>query len=165
MESKIFTRALESVRAPVQHFIDTGIYDEGLLGETNWAVDISFAQVRRVARKVAAELKRPFIQMHEYLAYYEHEYYPQSNGSNRFNTVKRDTPRWVHTNVVVPKRKRLVDHITPLILASEGPEPPCLDMSTPTLWKFCIQDHQLYKAYQHAIMTDPDLRRARGLTS
>lgn len=162
--SKRFARTLESVRAPIQSFIDTGIFEEGIMGKDDWDCDISIVQVRRAARKVAAELKRPFIVVEDYSTYYNRSYGIDSEGRSVYNFERLDEPRWVNTHISIPKRKYLVDHVTPLILASENRE-VCFDRSTPGLWVFTIQDYPFWQNYQTFLLNDPDLRRARKLTS
>jgi hypothetical protein len=165
MESKIFERTLDSVRLPIQHFIDTGIFDLGVLGESNWNADISFVQVRRACRKVAAELKRPFIQMESYTRYIDHSYSTLPDGTTEYTSVKLDKPRWVSATVTIPKRKYLVGHISPLTLAAGDLGSACYARPTPSLWHFTITDYSLFKEYEKYILTDPACRKARKLTS
>ena len=162
-----FTRVLDSVRVPIQHFIDTGIYDENASGKHDWSLDVSPSQVRRACRKVASELKRPFIQMSEQIDRYR--YVPdmtQPNSRGGYNSKREDLsePRWARTYVSIPKRKYLTVLVSPLLLAgSREHDAPVYDRSTPSLWNFTIFDHQFWLEYQSFVLHDPACRAARKL--
>jgi len=165
--SKRFTRVLDSVRVPIQHFIDTGIFDDNCLGAVDWSLDISPSQVRRACRKVASELKRPFIQMSEQIDRYHHvpdETKPNPYGGYYSKLVELPEPRWARAYLSIPKRKYLTVLASPLLLAgSREHDAPVYDRSTPGLWNFTIFDHQFWLEYQSFILHDPACRAARKL--
>jgi len=166
-KSTSFDRVLDSVRIPIQHFIDTGIFDDSCLGAGDWSLDISLSQVRRACRKVASDLKRPFIQMSESIDRYHYvpdETRPDSYGGYYPKRVELPEPRWVRAYISIPKRKYLTVLASPLILAgSRKYVAPVYDRSSPGLWNFTISDHQFWLEYQSFVMYDPACRAARKL--
>lgn len=160
--SKRFTRVLDSVRVPIQHFIDTGIYDENVIASRDWSLDISQVQVRKACRKVASELKRPFIQMSETMAREARVADPTK--PHGYNWVPLPEPRFARAHVSIPRRKYLVVLATPLILsANRDVGAKVYDRITPSLWNFTIFDQQIWTEYRDFIMNDPDCRAARKL--
>lgn len=160
--SKHFTRVLDSVRIPIQHFIDTGIYDENANGKHNWSLDVSPSQVRRACRRVATELKRPFIQMSETMQTEARVEDPTSSYGHKWESLPE--PRWARAHVSIPRRKYLAVLATPLILAANRDVgAKVYDRIIPSLWNFIIYDRQIWDDYYAFVMNDPVCRAARKL--
>lgn len=161
--SKVFSRAIDSVRVPLEHFIKTGFYDPHSLAGYE-PEDIADFQTRRVCRQIAKEMKRPFIRCYGVISNYHF------NGSK---WEKYDDPKWESGYLEVPKRKYLMPLITPLLLAAPDPhrwasrnkENPVWQMPCQSLWQFKIYDRELWEKYYDFVLNDPDCRKARRLTS
>lgn len=162
--SKVFSRAVDSVRIPLEHFIKTGFYDPHSL-PGHEPEDIADFQVRRVCRQIAKESKRPFIRCYEVVITYRWDY-----GSG---WTKLDKPEWERGFIEMPKRHYLAPLIAPLLLAA--PEAGSRydprtgagvhQQSLATLWSFSIFNRELWDQYYQFVLTDPECRKARRLTS
>lgn len=150
--SAILGNALASVHGPIMQFVETGIYSNPDYDDQYGDYDhrISNNQVRRVARFVAKELKRPFIEMTP--VYYTRTYH------GRKYTVHE--PMFRSARVFMPKRKYLMPLVTPLLLAEGSVQVLSSEMAT--LWNFRITDEDMWKEYR-AAMDRPEMRKARKL--
>jgi hypothetical protein len=164
--SKVYQRALDSLQVPIKHFMETGFWNENAL--PRWeAPDISYPQVRRIARQIAKEAGRPFITATETIErtrWTADTSRPDGHGGYYMKRVKLDEPRWARAYISMPKRKFLLPLVSPLLLAAsnEGGS-PIYDRSGATLWEFTINDHSFWVGYYDFILTDPDCRKARKL--
>lgn len=170
MESKIYARALDSIRLPVEHFLATGFYDEASLPGSNWDADVSLQQVSRIVRKVAQELKRPFIECSARLVSYQYvddtSKPPRSYGGYHQKRIDLPEPVWSYGTITMPKRKYLMPMLTPLLLAAkEDRTAPVWDRTSPTLWHFIVNSKEFWDEYYPFILNDTDCRKARKLTS
>lgn len=163
--SKVFQRAVDSVRVPLEHFIKTGFYDPHVLGGYQ-PEDIADFQVRRVCRQIAKEAKRPFIRCYDVSSTYTYD-------NKVHQWVRRDTPQWEFGFIEVPKRKYLSALVAPLLLvATPGSYYDAIrknagiyEESSVTLWRFRVSDRELWDKYYEWVLNDPDCRKARRLTS
>lgn len=168
---KSYKRTIDSIEQPVRHFVETGFWVEPLWEEGK----ISYAQVRRVVRDIAKELKRPFIVCGSAYRTYEHRDTGRKDlhGYTIYERIEYDTPRFSHGYVEVPKRKYLLSIVAPLLLLPEGSEyipvnklmSPVFNVSTSKLWQFRIDSEEFWNEYYNFALNDPDCRRARKLTS
>lgn len=164
--SKVFQRAVDSVRVPLEHFIKTGFYDPHVLGGYE-PEDIADFQVRRVCRQIAKEGKRPFIRCHDVKSNYTWD-----NTTSRY--VQRDIPEWEFGYVEVPKRKYLSVLVAPLLLTSPAKSgyydalrsnSPVYEEQCESLWRLRVRDRELWDKYYDFVLNDPDCRKVRRLTS
>jgi hypothetical protein len=153
--------ALRSVEEPVLKFIETGLFDD------NWfslpeemrasKASVALVQTRRIARKVAKELKRPFILASEVVA------------TNYWDPMQRrwvtnTRPEWRHAYMEIPKRKYLIPIASPLLLVAGAANSPVGNMSrdNSSIWRFTIQDRGFWNEYR-AALDRPEMREARKL--
>lgn len=155
----MFNRIVDSVRLPLQHFLDTGFWDYSTKGELHKGM-IGDTQVRSSCRDLAKNLKRPFIVCEKHMSYGEHS--PSPSGGYKW--VYYTEPKFREGFIEVPKKKYLHSHVAPLMLAAEK-DTVVIDRSIQTLWQFHIRDEALWDQYYQYVLNDPDLRKARKLTS
>lgn len=161
---KSYQRTIASVDLPLKHFIETGFWNPYVV--PGWKPnDIAEQQVRGACRKVAAELKRPFIRCHPVVAFGD---WMQVDG--KYKRVQFDQPRFEFGLIEVPKRQYLSPLVAPLLLAAKPATyreatPTVTQTSSATLWEFRISDRQLWDDYYQFVLTDPECRKARKLTS
>lgn len=100
---------------------------------------VTGVQVIRIIRRIATrEWKRPYIR----LSFYQHRASPGMHGT-----------------IQVPKRKRFESTVAPLMLAvGDG----VADRHVRTYWYFIVGP-EIWPGYLHHFITDPELRRARGI--
>ncbi len=158
--------ALASLTQPVQFFIDHGLFYHGAAKDDGGYSkhDIPEAQVRRIARHVAQELKRPFIVCSEIYRYREYD-------SVTYSRLKSDKPVWGHGYIEIPKRKALAMLATPLLLAASEKTgnrwatprqgAAVIEVSRQTLWAFTVCSRELWDEYKSFLMNDNDARAAR----
>jgi hypothetical protein len=167
--SQVLSRALESVQAPINHFIETGFWNPNVLVDHKPG-DVTDVQVRKICRAVARELKRPFISCHPTFSYGRHVL--DKEGVYQWEPL--DKPEFAGGYVSVPKQKRLTPLVATLILASSADKPlhqratpkfPLTAYGQKTLWTFRIADKTMWDEYYSYVLNDPDCRKARRLTS
>jgi hypothetical protein len=169
--SQVLSRALESVQAPINHFIETGFWNPNVHAPDSYSPgDVGDTQVRKICRAVARELKRPFITCHPTFSYGRHVL--DEKGSYKW--VPSEKPQFAGGYVSVPKQKRLTPLVATLILASSADKPlhqrgtpqnPLISYSQKTLWTFRIADKTMWDEYYDYVLNDRDCRKARRLTS
>ncbi len=150
--SQVFTRAVDSVRIPLEHFLKTGFWDPTSLEDWQPA-DMSYSQTRRACRQMAKELKRPFIRCHDRYSNYRFD--------ANVGWVRLDTSEWECGYVEMPKRKKYMPLAAPLLLAANSKS--VQDRSGTTLWEFQVHDRQLWDDFYPYLLNDPVCRAARGL--
>jgi len=164
--SKVFNRAIDSVRLPLERFMATGFYDPFTLNGYE-PEDIAAFQVRRACRKLAKEQKRPFIRCHVVETTYQWDH-------NAAKWVKLAKPGWEFGYVEVPKRKYLAPLVAPLLLAAPDEivpqgtvlaKAPVIQVASKSLWIFHIRDYEFWTKYYDFILNNPDCRKARRLTA
>ncbi len=129
--------AIENLEAPIKAFLETGLFFT-----PSWRSSvITPVQVRKVARKVAAQHKRPFIVLEEW--------------TNSYGTFAGAIFR-------MPKSQYLVGHIAPLLLA-EGQD--CRPNHGESYFCYRIGHADLWAKMKQVWLTDPDMRKARRVPS
>jgi hypothetical protein len=171
--SQVLSRALESVQAPINHFIETGFWNPHAHNPDGYEPgDVGDTQVRKICRAVAQELKRPFIICHPTFSYGRSV--PDENRKGFYKWEPLDKPEFAGGYVSVPKQKRLTPLVATLILASSAdmslhqraaPKSPLASYGRETLWEFRIADKTMWDEYYGYVLNDPDCRKARRLTS
>jgi hypothetical protein len=166
---KSYQRTIASVDLPLRHFIETGFWNPRVVEGWNES-DIGDSLVRSACRKVAKELKRPFIQC--YSSFVSYESYDtgetSQNGYAVYNRRPLPEPRFEAGYVEMPKRKHLAPLVAPLLLAAGGKvtlRDAVWDRTSATLWAFLIRDREFWDSYYDFVLNDPECRRARRLTS
>lgn len=165
--SKVFQRAVDSVRIPLEHFIKTGFYDpNSLVGYE--PEDIADFQVRRVCRQIAKEGKRPFIRCYAVESLHTFD-------RTTMRWEKNDKPKFEYGYVEVPKRKYLAPLVAPLLLAAPEAQgryyantkdgEHVWQLSSVTLWQFRVYGKDLWDKIYDYMLNDPECRKARRLTS
>lgn len=163
--SQHLTRTLEFLQKPIDAMLATGLFEE-----PNWKdAPISPIQIRKVARTVAREQKRPFILGGESFANGSHS----RGANNEWVYTKYDAPKWEHAYLTVPKKQYLMPLVSPLTLASvdefeaygKAPVPPVTHRHGKTYWSFKINDRTFWNEYLQALTTRPEMRQAMKLTS
>jgi hypothetical protein len=153
--------ALRSVEEPILNFIKTGLFDD------NWyslpeeirasRTSVALVQTRRIARKVAKELKRPFIIASEVIAanYWD---------ANQRRWITSPTLQWRSAYIEIPKRKYLMPLVTPLFLIDRTANSPVSNSrrQESSLWTFNITDRDFWLEYR-AALDRPEMRAARKL--
>lgn len=170
MESKIYARTLASLQVPFDHFLKTGFFDVYTV-EGYETADIPEQIVRGRIRRMAKELKRPFIRCHPVIGFGEWRKVIESDGE-QYKYFKHDEARFEWGFVEMPKRKYLMPLIAPLLLAAPEAEfryhtddsKPVQQYHSQSLWEFKIFDRQFWNQYYDFVLNDPDCRKARGLT-
>lgn len=159
---KAFARVLDSVRLPLQHFLDTGFWNPNALPGYA-SIGIAETQVRSSCRLAAKEMKRPFIICGTEYRSGSHKEGFDTGGKRTLTWVPHPEPVFSRGFIQVPKRKYLVNHIASLTLA--GDNRMICDRCTPTLWEFTVHDKALWDEYYAYVLNDPACRKARKLTS
>lgn len=162
MESKTFDRIIDSVKLPIEHFARTGFWDPYAI-EGYQPEDISDTIVRSACRKVAKGQKRPFIKLFKHMR-------RQQWTQNRYVTYP--DPVFTMGIVSVPKRKKLLSIVTPLLLAAPEPtkryqpnrQASVVQFELASLWEFQVYDESFWDGYYAYALNDPECRKARGLT-
>lgn len=170
---KAYQRTIASVDLPLKHFIETGFWNP--FAVEGWTEsDIGDTFVRRACRTVARELKRPFIQC--YAGFSTTEQVPSGeksqNGYTLYKTVPLPAPRFSYGFVEIPKQKRLVPLVAPLLLLPNRYDIMGKGLNSAaaytshltTLWQVRIQDQELWNQYYDFVLNDPECRAARRLT-
>lgn len=168
---KSYQRTIASVDLPLKHFIETGFWNPYVI--EGWTEnDIGDTFVRRAARHIAKELKRPFIQCHAVIQFRESYDTGKKTDDGRaiWDVRDLDTPRFRHGYVQMPKQKRLAPLVAPLFLLPERTYPQTSQTSgeqqhTKTLWRFKVFNRELWDQYYAFALNDPDCRKARRLTA
>lgn len=154
--------ALRSVEKPIMDFIQTGLFNDdwsALPEEARIArACVSIAQTRRIARRVAKELKRPFIVSSEFIS---RNYW--CGAARRW--LESDEPRWRSAYIEMPKRKYLMPMVTPLLLVADANNAPVVRYQrgeNSSLWRFEFKNRDFWLEYR-AALDRPEMRAARKL--
>lgn len=146
---------------PIERMIETGIFIEPMY----MIGGVPGVTIRKVARRVCGELKRPFIYMEEI-----RDYWMTTPGHSM---VRNPNPPWLYTFISIPKQKRTFPIASPLLLATSGQDSvrrwskstphPVEQVEFATKWAFRISDRAFLDEYLQTVFTDPDIRRAIGV--
>jgi hypothetical protein len=153
MGSKVLAAAHAQLNDPIVHMLKTGFFIEPdwVRGETL----LTAFKIRPVARKVAKEMKRPFIFV-----------------SGR--SVCSGSGKWekVGYRLQFPKRAYLEPVVAPLLLCAKEithrynavyDSTVSRDPNATTFWDFMINDLEFYRQYTETVQSDPDMRKALRL--
>lgn len=168
---KSYQRTIASVDLPLKHFIETGFWNPHVIADYNFDSDIGDTFVRRACRAVARELKRPFIQCYPMFTTTEHYVTGEKspNGYDLYGTRPLPEPKFQGAWVEMPKYKYLTPLAAPLFMLPEGSfgnhDKAGFQANLTTLWRFRINDRELWDKYYDFALNDPDCRKARRLTS
>lgn len=159
------TKTLSAVFAFIQKPIDDMIAT-GLFHEPAWEDQmVSTVQIRKVARDVAKELKRPFVQGGEYFSNGTHK----RDADGKYEWIAYDTPQWSKAYITIPKRAYLCPLIAPLELSAVshykvGSIPSIIiSRHASTYWHYDIMSHEIWTDYYEALQTRPEMRKALKL--
>ena len=125
---------------------------------------ISTVQIRKVARDVAKEMKRPFVQGGEYFSNGTHK----RDADGKYEWIPYSTPQWSKAYITVPRRGYLCPIITPLELSavsvyrSTGSN-HIISRHGSTYWQFDIMSREIWTDYYQALQTRPEMRKALKL--
>lgn len=161
-----FNRAIDSVRLPLEHFLETGFWNPYAC--PGWTRNnVSDVQVRRICRHVATENKRPFIQCYASMTLWEYVddlANPFPNGGGYYKKrVEIPKPKFSVGIISAPNRQHLAPLVAPLLL-TEG-SAKVQNHSSTGLWQFYVHDEELWNSYYDFVLNDPACRKARKLTS
>lgn len=162
MQHHIIESATASLLEPVNGWYRTGIFIEKYYGEDS----IPQVTVRKLARRIAKDLKRPFITAHKIM-----KYRVWNIQSGKWESL--DEAEFSHYWIQFPKRKYLAPIYTPFLLVVADDRPAYRwgtpkkgsvgKLETPSLLSFSIANEQLWDEWYAAITTDPDMRKAMKL--
>ena len=151
---------------PIERMLETGIFIEPMY----MIGGVPGVTIRKVARRVCGEFKRPFIWMEEYREYWTNVC--DSNG-NYLGNHRNPNPPWLYSFISIPKQKRTFPIASPLLLATSGQDSvrrwsnltphPVEQVEFATKWAFRISSRTFLDEYLQTVFTDPDIRRAIGV--
>jgi hypothetical protein len=163
--SNVMAQAIESVQAPMQNFIDHGLWDT--LVFRHWRDrqnSVPPHMVRHICRAVASELKRPFIQCQGYFLHGGWERNPH-DPSGKAEYREYEAPRFHSGYIQIPKRKYLESHAAIFTLnASDDYMDQNIkfaDRGLSCFWMFQTTNERLWQTMHTVVVTDPELRAAR----
>lgn len=159
------TKTLSAVFAFIQKPIDA-MLETGLFDEPQWDDGmVSTVQIRKVARDVAKEMKRPFIQGGVHFSTGTHFRDPSTN---KYEWRPYPKPVWSKAYITIPRRKYLSVISTPLELgaivdrkATVGTK--IMSRHGATYWHYDIMDQEIWNDYYTALQTNPAFRKAMKL--
>lgn len=153
--SAILTKNIDALTKPIMQMLETGFYS----GQEGYEKDvITVVQIDRIARAVAQEHKRPFVQAYGSITY--GEYKRDQNGGIIW--VEHDAPKWNHVKLSIPKRKYLSVLVNPLELIGNNRTDIILDHIA-TYWSYRIYNREIWEEYYKATQTRPEMRAALRL--
>jgi hypothetical protein len=158
--TKTLSAVFAFIQKPIDDMIATGLFHEPVWEDQM----ISTVQIRKVARDVAKELKRPFIQGGEYFSHGTHK----RDADGKYEWTAYSTPQWSKAYITVPKRGYLCPIITPLELSavsvyrSTGSN-HIISRHGSTYWQFDIMSREIWTDYYQALQTRPEMRKALKL--
>lgn len=171
---KSYQRTIASVDLPLKHFVETGFWNPHAV--EGWTEnDIGDTFVRRAARQIAKELKRPFIQIYACMTIWGRRQVndPSKPSWAQTERYKLDKPVFSHGYIQVPKRQYLAPIVAPLFLLPDRPvrygdvgkDVLGWGHHTITLWQFRISNEEFWNEYYQFALNDHDCRKARRLTA
>ena len=153
--STILTKNIDALTKPIMQMLETGFYS----GQEGYEKDvITVVQIDRIARAVAQEHKRPFVQAYGSITYGGYEI--DQNGEPLW--VEHDAPKWNHVKLSIPKRKYLSVLVNPLELIGNNRTDIILDHIA-TYWSYRIYNREIWEEYYKATQTRPEMRAALRL--
>lgn len=153
--SPLLDTAIAEFTRPIEEFLETGLFVAPI-----WTPDsIPFSQVRRFARAVAKEQKRPFIEVD--IQYKGHRWISARQPIDRSDEV------WHAGIITIPKLRYLQLLHTPLRLAASNPSGAPIVRLTKSFnsafERYAVRDKPLWDEYLHALRTRPEMRAALRL--
>ena len=159
--TKTLSAAFAFIQKPIDDMIATGLFHEPKSEDGM----ITGPQIRKVARDVAKEMKRPFVQGGEYFSNGTHV----RDADGKFQWRAYDTPQWSKAYIIVPRRAYLCPLIAPLELSAVsvyriGNTPATIiSRHGHTYWQFDIMSREIWTDYYEALQTRPEMRKALRL--
>jgi hypothetical protein len=159
--TKTLTAVFAHIQKPIDDMLETGLflepqYEGGM---------VTAPQIRKVARDVAKEMKRPFIQGGEQFSTGTHI---QDAANGRYKWQRYPKPLWSKAYITIPKRKYLSVLINPLELGAIAERnatvtTKIMSRHDATYWHYDIMDREIWNDYYTALQTNPAFRKAMKL--
>jgi hypothetical protein len=165
LKSQVFATAMGQIEQPISDMLRTGFFVEPqyVRGETLF----TSAKIRPLARKVAREMKRPFICVTPMLKMHPDD---EEKPWNKMRWVPRGY------GVAVPKRAYLEKVVAPLLVAAHQTEAPVYrihqnpqhviyhHLPARGSWSFSIFDTDFWDEYFTSVQNDAEMRKALRLS-
>ncbi len=141
--------ATSLLRDPIIKFVETGVFfmPDWVDYDAKFSELVTPIQIRKIARKCAKELKRPFL-----IANVEYKHTIDAK-TNRYGRV--EPHEFLRARLKIPKMKYTMPLVHPLMLA--GAE------LAGRQWTFSFRDETFFNNYLTMIQTRPEMRAALRL--
>jgi hypothetical protein len=157
MKSAILNENIEYLSEPINKMLETGFFIQPTYYKSHLVTPI---QIQKIARKVAAEQKRPFVEV----------WLNSTSGKHIWNTSDNKMvwiphpETWMSAVLSFPRRKYTSPLITPLSLpVGDRYDSDVTSNHQKTYWCFTVRNQTIWSEYYEATQTRPEMRKALRL--